>query len=252
MKEKVRVIAAASFMAAAAVSVVPEARAQAVPLQRQVDAVTGAEVRLYHGERPGKDVRVEIQDPSVLIRKEIANGVAVTTVVAGEERLSLALGTSGLVVTRGHQRVAADREHPDRLEAARQLVAGSNAVKRATDLLGKLAAGPESSLRHTARVTRATLLSAAGDATGVRELSKWARAAREELRVTPISEEQSGPGLCWHLYALEAIAAYIEYEDCMNQLYWYEIFDMIGCAFIYDMRAIGAFSWWISCVGFRS
>ena len=43
----------------------------------------------------------------------------------------------------------------------------------------------------------------------------------------------------------------MEYEDCMNQLYWYEIFDMIGCAFIYDLRAIGAFSWWVTCVGFR-
>ncbi|HYN08585.1 MAG TPA: hypothetical protein VES67_14480 [Vicinamibacterales bacterium] len=252
MKEKVHVIAAAALVAAAVVSIVPAAGAQQVPLQRQVDALTGAEVRLYHGERPGKEVRVEIQDPSVLIRKEIVNGTSVTTIASGTERISLALSRHGFVVTSGDQRVDADREHPDRVEAARQIVARSNAVKRATTLLGKLAAGPVSALRHTARITRATLLSAAGDSTGKRELSTWARAARDEIKVKPVSDEQGGPGQCWYLYALEAIAAYIEYEDCMNQLYWYEILDMIGCALIYDLRAIGAFSWWITCVGFRA
>ena len=95
------------------------------------------------------------------------------------------------------------------------------------------------------------LVSASGDTAGARELVKAAGPARAE-RIVKTSNEEQGPGTCWYLYAAEAIAAYIEYEDCMNQLYWYELLDMIGCALIYDMRAIGAFSWWVTCVGFRS
>jgi hypothetical protein len=118
--------------------------------------------------------------------------------------------------------------------------------------LGRLAEGPDSPLRHTARTTRAMLLSAAGDASGVRELSTWARSAREKIGVAPVSlEEDQGPGQCWYLYAVEAIRIYIEYEQCMNEAAWYDLLSMITCAFLYDLQAIGAFSWWITCVGLR-
>jgi len=250
MKSRWHVVGVATVAAIAQLWIASTGEAGQRLLQRNVDPATGAEVRLYQGQRAGKDVSVEIEDGSVLIRKEIADGTSLTTVVSGEERISVALGRGGLVVTSGAGRISADREHPEQLEAARGVVSRSAAVGRATTLLGKLASGPDSPLRHAVRVTRAMLLSAAGHKAGAQELSSWARAAREKLQVMRVSLEE-GPGECWLLYALEAIAAYMEYEDCMANEQWWDIFGMIACAFIYDLRALGAFSWWITCVGFR-
>jgi hypothetical protein len=44
------------------------------------------------------------------------------------------------------------------------------------------------------------------------------------------------------------VAAYVEYEECMKDLSWWEFLDEAACATVYDMRAIGAFSWWMKCV----
>jgi hypothetical protein len=221
------------------------------PLQRRTDPATGAELRLYGGERPGRGARLEIQDPSVLIRKEFANGSAVTTIVAGKERISLAVGPGAVVVTAGSQRISADRAHADRLDAAGKLIAKSIAVSRAKALLAKLAAGPDSPLRRSAIVTRVMLLSLSGDAAGAEELATLARSTRDTVTVKPTSFEEEGPTECWYQYALEAIAAWKEYEDCYNQQAWYDILGKLGCATVYDVRAIGAFAWWASCVGLK-
>ena len=173
-----------------------------------------------------------------------------TTVVAGKERVSLSISRTGLVVSRGDSQITADAAHPGSIEAARKLVAESPAIRSASAMLGRLAAAQDSTIGHTARVTRATLLAVSGDAAGAHELSKWARSAREELLVKPASVEL-GPTECWLLYAAEAISAYLEYEDCTSQLSWYELLDLFGCALIYDLRAIGAFSWWVGCVSLR-
>ena len=53
-------------------------------------------------------------------------------------------------------------------------------------------------------------------------------------------------------YAAEAIAAYMEYEDCMKNAALYDGVTQLGCVLIYDMRALGAFSWWIGCVSFKN
>jgi hypothetical protein len=156
-------------------------------------------------------------------------------------------------VTRGEDRVDVRRDQPEQLEAARRLVAASPTVRRASRLLARLSDASDPALRHTARSTRLVIAAAAGDDEGVREVVEASRAGREVAVVKTASEEQlQGPSQCWYLYALEAIAAYIEYEDCMRQQSWWELWDIFGCALIYDVRAIGAFSWWITCVGFRS
>jgi hypothetical protein len=236
---------AAQFLAGSA------AYADQRPLQRRTDPSTGAEVRLYQGQRPGRDARIEIQDPSVLIRKELTNGTSLTTIVAGSERVSVAVGRGGLVVTRGSQRIRADRAHRDQLGAAQKLVANSAAVARAKTLLAKLTNGSESPLRQSAMVTRVMLLALSGDVAGAEELSRLGRSANERVTIKPTSLEEDGPGECWYQYALEAIAAWKEYEDCYNQQAWYDVLGKLGCATIYDVRAIGAFAWWMSCVGLR-
>jgi len=65
-------------------------------------------------------------------------------------------------------------------------------------------------------------------------------------------QDGDGPGECWDVYVEEAIEAYMDYEDCMAGEQWWDLAGQSGCALIYEMRAIGAFSWWVTCVGFRS
>ena len=57
-----------------------------------------------------------------------------------------------------------------------------------------------------------------------------------------------GPGDCWDQYAKEAIAAATELEDCERNVQWWDYFGYHRCNLIYEMRAIGAFSWWLKCV----
>lgn len=243
------------LVVAAQILVGSAAYADQRPLQRRTDPSTGAELRLYQGQRPGRDARIEIQDRSVLIRKEMANGALLTTIVAGNDRVSVAIGRGGLVVTRGSQHVSVDRTHRDQLEAAQKLVANSAAVARAKTLLAKLTSGSASPLRQTAMVTRVMLLTLSGDVAGAEALPRLARAESEKVTIKPASlgegEEEDGPGECWREYTLEAIAAYKEYEDCYNSQAWYDVLGKLGCATVYDMRAIGAFAWWMSCVGLR-
>jgi hypothetical protein len=251
MKQHWHVMAAAVIVVAATHGVGPGAAfAGQKPLQQRIDPSTGAHVRVFSGAT-ARDLRVEIEDPSVLIRKEFTNLTSLTTIISGDERISFVVDRSGLTVTSGQERVEVRRGRQDLADDARVLVVESQAVRRATNLLARLADAPDPALRHTVRATRLMLVSAAGNTAGARELVKAAGPARAE-RIVRTSNDEQGPGACWYLYAAEAIAAYIEYEDCMNQLYWYELLDMIGCALIYDMRAIGAFSWWVTCVGFRS
>ena len=56
---------------------------------------------------------------------------------------------------------------------------------------------------------------------------------------------------CWTEYTAEAIAAWIEYENCVDSEQWWDVPGMLSCLAIYEMRAIGAFSVWASCVGLR-
>jgi hypothetical protein len=69
--------------------------------------------------------------------------------------------------------------------------------------------------------------------------------------VRPVGWADDGPEECWDAYAKEAIAAYIEYEECMYATKWWDLASQAACATIYEMRAIGAFAWWVKCVGLR-
>jgi hypothetical protein len=71
------------------------------------------------------------------------------------------------------------------------------------------------------------------------------------LQTARIVDARFGPGECWDEYVKEAVACYKEFEDCMRGLSWYDVIGKTACATIYDLRAIGAFYWWVSCVGLR-
>jgi hypothetical protein len=111
----------------------------------------------------------------------------------------------------------------------------------------------DSPLRQTLLSTRAFLLASAGDDSGASEIARSIRqlemARRGAGYIRTAGQDLTGPSVCWTLYAVEAIAAYIEYEGCMDSEEWWDILGQISCAVIYDIRAIGAFAWWLSCVG---
>jgi hypothetical protein len=89
----------------------------------------------------------------------------------------------------------------------------------------------------------------------VRRLARRARPASPRVvNVSLVAQSPSpdGPGHCWDAYAEEAIEAWMEYEDCVDNEDWYDVAGLGACLVIYEMRALGAFSWWLSCSAIRS
>ena len=222
------------------------------PAYVTTDTATGAHIRVYRAEGL---VSLEIDHPTVQIRKQLLNGETKTTMRVGREEVVIALARDAVTVTTPHGRAQAGRQHPERVRQVQALLASSPAAARAAALIGRLQLAADSPVHQTLLSTRALLLSSRGDDSGAREISRsigrleLARSRAGHIRTS--SEEQGGPGACWTLYAVEAIAAYIEYEGCMNGEEWWDLFGQISCAIIYEIRAIGAFAWWLSCVGLR-
>ena len=125
MKQHWHVMAAAVIVVAATHGAGPGAAfAGQKPLQQRIDPSTGAHVRVFSGAT-ARDLRVEIEDPSVLIRKEFTNLSSLTTIVSGDERISFVVDRTGLTVTSGQERVEVRRGRPDLADDARGLVAES-------------------------------------------------------------------------------------------------------------------------------
>jgi hypothetical protein len=202
--------------------------------------------------RAGSRVALEIDHPTVHIRKELLDGRTVTTIRSGRDEIVVGLERSAFVVEGPRGRIEATPKHPERVQQVKAVIAASPAAARAAALIGQLSLAPESPVRHTLLATRAVLLSAAGDETGAGEIARSIRGLRDirgAVGVARIDDDQFTAAQCWALYAAEAILAYLEYEGCMNGEEWWDVLGMISCAFVYDVRAIGAFAWWLSCVG---
>ncbi len=153
-------------------------------------------------------------------------------------------------------RLSAGGSDPVGLRQARERLATSAAASGALLLLTRLEPVSGSPITHTLLVTQALLGSALGVPRPGAELEAWARRPTRAARVRTIAwqdgqQMQEGPTDCWNEYAAEAIAAWIEYEQCVDAEEWWDAPGLLACLLIYDMRAIGAFSWWVSCVGFR-
>jgi hypothetical protein len=222
------------------------------PAYAATDAATGAAVRVY---RVGGLVSLEIDHPMVHIRKLIVDGGTTTTMRTATEEVTIALTRDAVTVTSPRGRAQAGRMHPERVRDVQAILAASPAAAAAAALIGRVQLPADSPVSQTLLSTRALILSSKGDRTGARDIARnigRIELARAGAAAVPVSEaEQGGPGTCWTLYAIEAIAAYIEYEGCMNGEEWWDLFGQVSCAIIYEMRAIGAFAWWLSCVGLR-
>ncbi len=233
----------------AALGMPQPAIAQDKLIHHAIDRQTGSIVRLF---KVGAGTRVELESPSLKVTRE-ASGPRVTTVLKDAAGvLSVSYDRRTLVVKSPAGRVSATPQQIDRFEQARQLIAGAPVTLRAADLIERLGFGADSPILPLLMTTR-TFLAAVSGRTVTRDLRFVARPAASPLRLVRVSMDQQSSGSmtpteCWNTYAKEAIAAYGDYEECIRDLSWWEVLDNLGCAAVYDMRAIGAFTWWMKCV----
>jgi len=212
------------------------------------DPATGLEVRVLVGG--GADVSLEVGDRTVRIEKQLIGRTAVTRLITPTEQLTLSVDARTITVrgSLGHAQASPDRRTS--LASVRQLLGRSEAVKAAIRLLGRLDLGPRSPAGHALLSTRAMLLTETGDPRGGDELARWINNTRQAMALTPVSM-QTGPDYCWKEYSKEAVAAWDELEDCLKGVKWYEVGAEFMCGTLYDLRAIGAFSWYLHCVALR-
>jgi len=223
--------------------------AQEQLLQQHTDSATGAAIRI-HRQATGA-LSLEVDSPVVGIRKAVTGGRSVTRLRHGRDEVTIEFDGVNLTVVDRAGAVVVTPEHADRIEAARRKLAGSPVVAKAAQLIGRLDLPANSPARLPLLTTRAILLSASGDRSGAVELNAWIQTARSGARVVRVGLQGMTATDCWNEYAKEAIAAYMEYEECMKNEQWWDLLGQTSCALVYDMRAIGAMSWWISCVGLR-
>ena len=221
------------------------ASAQDRLVQESRDPMTGSVAKVY---RTSHGPRIDLLATGLLIRKEVVEGRVKTTITSGRNSLVIEAGPQFMSVATAGRRVVATAADPAPLETATRLVADSPLAAKAAALIGKLGFGDRSPLQPLLLTTRAFLLAARNDASGARELSVWMGKARSAARVVPVSFGQRTPSECWKAYGDAIVDAYTDYVDCVQHLRWYDIFGEKGCAVIYEVKIIGAFTWWADCV----
>ena len=235
---------------------VSPAAAQERLIHEEVDRNTAAVVRVFKTVDGG---RIELVRQGLKVTKSIAGDRVTTRMSEGQDHLVIATDRDTMSISSGATTVTAARSDRGTLERGRQLIASSRVGKQAAAVIGKLSLGSTTPIQPLLLTTRAFILAAAGNGDGGRELVRWARQAALATSARPVAlkvawspadqtGQSSSPGDCWNVYSKEAVAAYVEYEECMKDLHWWEFLDEAACATIYDMRAIGAFSWWAKCV----
>jgi hypothetical protein len=239
------VAALMTLLAPAGMGAGVESREATRLVQRATDPVTGAEVRVFKG--PGRELRLEVEKDRLLVRKRVGGSTVDVTVVNRGEVVGIALEPGAVTFSGSRGQVRVTREDPSRLEATRATLAESEALHAARALLGRIRVREDSPLRQALLSTRALIEGVAGKRDASRELAAWHRALGEG-RVRRVNV-QNGPDDCWNEYAKEAIQAYKEYEQCMADEQWWDVIGMTGCALVYDVRALGAFTWYLTCVG---
>jgi hypothetical protein len=212
-----------------------------------VEPASGARIRLYRA--PQGEAAFDVTDPAVSIGKRVTRAGSVTTVVGGSERIVLAVSPSRVVVEGLGERVEIARGSRVAAEALRARFAASPAVRKAMALLAEVRLPLDSPMHHAIQATRMSLQAASGLPVTARPAPSLSAALMPGVHTVRAT---LGPGDCWTMYAIEAIGAYIEYEQCVDAEQWWDIFGMLACLAIYEVRAIGAFSWWLNCVGFGS
>ena len=214
-------------------------------VQRLRDPGTGTDVRVFRGAKG--EIGIELEDRTVLIRKELIGARVITAITTSTDRFRIEMDAAGITITTPAGRIAVAPGQAAAAAKVRELAIRSDAIADALAFLSRVNLGPRSPLQHIVLVTRATLGSLRQSRGAGVALARWVEAARQTQYLSPANQTM-GPGDCWTEYAKEAIAAATELEECEKNVKWWDYFGYDRCYLIYDMRAIGAFSWWLKCV----
>jgi hypothetical protein len=235
-----------AVMAAASCLAADRALAQDRLVHQATDPATGAVARLF---QTSAGPRLEVESSDITLGKQVSDGRVVTTLRHGRQSLVIEADASALSVSGSGGRAVARPGDEAGMRRARQIVAHSPLTARAVSLIARMGFGDASALQPLLLTTRALLLSASEDESGTMELREWVRRLRQRARVVKISEEQRTPTECWKAYGDELLAAYDDFVDCINNIKWWDPFVPVQrCEVIYEVRIVGAFAWYASCV----
>ncbi len=234
-----------ALVAAVLVAMGSRAAAQDRLVLEGKDPATGATARVY---RTATGPRIDLETPTVHLRKQLIGTTVVTTLTGGGESLTIETDTHALTVTGRRGRVTVTEEDPRGSAKAKQFVAESPIAARAAALIAKFGFGANSPLQPLLLTTRAFLLAARDDDSGTRELTKWMEHARTRVRVVKTAGGQRTPTECWDAYGDELVEAFTDYAECVKNLKWWDPIGEPRCAVVYEVRIIGAFAWYMDCV----
>jgi len=242
------------LIAAIAATASPAAAADRI-VHHAIDRATGAVVRVVQTSTGN---RVEVESAGLLVSRQIAPTKVTTVIRDQRDVLMVSFERGRLTVKSPAGQLSATPAQLTQMAAARRLIDGFPGSRKALALINKLGFGPEVPVLPLLVTTRSFLQAVTMSAVSPVDNTSFQRRVDEALgvRVTKAAFAQDSgkkstdrtPTECWDAYTKEAIAAYIEYEECVKDLAWYDLLGLSGCATIYDVRAMGAFSWWMRCV----
>ncbi len=221
------------------------AAAQDRLLQEAKDQASGSTMRVF---ATAEGPRVELEARGLFLSKQVAGERVLTTLRGGGETLSIDLAPRVMTVTGTKTKAVATIGDRAQIERARQVIARSPLTERAAAIIGNIAFGPRSAIEPLLITTRAFLLAAVRNQPVAPEMNRWVRDYRSRTSIAKVSLEQRTPSDCWKAYGDEVLDAYLDYEDCVKNLHWYDPFGEKGCAVVYEVRIIGAFTWYSGCV----
>lgn len=250
MNVGVRSVVQIVSLAAVLVVMAGPAAAQDRLIQEERDVVTNATVRVFKTTR---GPRIDVETPSLRLRKQLDGNKVITSLSGGGESLVIEFDNRTLTVAGRYGKASAARTDDGEFARVRQLAAKSTLTRRAAALIARMGYGPNSPIQPMLLTTRMFLLMLTDDPSGVREISDWVRDMRNRVTVVRASfDEERTPTECWKEYTKEAVAAWMEFEECMKDAAWWDLLTQAGCTAVYDLRALGAFSWWLDCVKLTS
>jgi hypothetical protein len=213
-----------------------------------------AEVRLTRA--PGR-VILEVADQTVKVRKEVSAQESVATLTTGRDVLTIAVRKGELIVSGPGGTVATSRGAQATHDQLLAVLQRSEAATRARVLLSRVTDGANTFAGQSMLLTRSILELGSGSTAALTEHREWvADRANAVLRARPsgpavirTAGQIKGPGDCWDLYSAEAIRIAKDFEECTEDLAWYEAHMWLGCSTIYTVRAEAAMAWFIMCNG---
>lgn len=230
---------------AAALTVAGPAAANDRLIHQAKDGPTGAAIRVT---QTASGPRVDVMTSGLAIRKEVRSGTVVTTIRSGRQSLVIELGPAGVTVSNGSRAADATARDGNPSLTAKSIIGRSALAASAAALLGRLDAATLPVVQPVLLTTRAMLLAAANDDSGVVTLRQWMQRLRLRSQVVNTSSGQRTPSDCWKGYGDEVLDAFDAYVDCANQVRWWNPLGDKGCAVVFEVRIIGASTWYASCV----